>query len=233
MTGGREVAITPRVCEHLIAVRERIAAATREPAARRGRDARRRLEGAARRRPSPPRSAADRRDFGENRAQELLAKAVAFGPADPAPVWHFVGRLQRNKVRSLAPHVARWHSIDRIELGAELARHAPATPCLRAGQRGAASRRRVAAHPRRRAALVDQLRDAGHRVDGLMTVPPADADPRPHFAALRELAEQVGVPELSMGMTGDFEAAIGEGATYVRVGSAVFGPRPGGVGLRR
>ena len=57
--------------------------------------------------------------------------------------------------------------------------------------------------------------------------------PAPHFAALRELGERLGVPELSMGMTDDFEAAIGEGATMVRVGSAVFGPRPGGVGLRR
>jgi PLP dependent protein len=87
--------------------------------------------------------------------------------------------------------------------------------------------------PEATAALVEQLRDAGVRVDGLMTVPPVDTDPRPHFAALRMLAERVGVAELSMGMTGDFEAAIGEGATFVRVGSAVFGPRPSGVGLRR
>ena len=232
MTGGREVAITPLVCENLIAVRERIAAATR--AAGRPPEAVT-LVAISKEQPDAAVAAAlgcGQACFGENRAQALVARAVAFGAADPAPVWHFVGRLQRNKVRSLAPHVARWHSIDRIELGAELARHAPATPAFvqvnvaREPQKGGCA-------PEATSALVDQLRDAGIPVDGLMTVPPADADPRPHFAALRKLAEQVGVPELSMGMTGDFEAAIGEGATYVRVGSAVFGPRPGGVGLRR
>lgn len=170
--------------------------------------------------------------FGENRAQELVAKAEALAHARPGPAWHFVGRLQRNKVRSLAPHVARWHSIDRIELVPELARHAPATPAFvqvnvaREPQKGGCD-------PDAAADLVDRLRDAGVPVDGLMTVPPVDRDPRPQFAALRALAERLGLHQLSMGMTGDFEAAIGEGATCVRVGSAVFGPRPGGVGLRR
>jgi uncharacterized pyridoxal phosphate-containing UPF0001 family protein len=66
------------------------------------------------------------------------------------------------------------------------------------------------------------------RVEGLMTVPPQIDDPRPHFATLRELATQLGLPTLSMGMSGDFEAAIGEGATLVRVGTSVFGPRRSG-----
>jgi uncharacterized pyridoxal phosphate-containing UPF0001 family protein len=72
---------------------------------------------------------------------------------------------------------------------------------------------------------VDGLRDAGIVVDGLMTVPPFDVDPRPYFARLRELGARLALPELSMGMTGDFEAAIAEGATIVRVGSAIFGSR--------
>jgi uncharacterized pyridoxal phosphate-containing UPF0001 family protein len=74
--------------------------------------------------------------------------------------------------------------------------------------------------------LVDGLRDLGLTVDGLMTVPPLVGDPRPHFAGLRDLARRLGLTTLSMGMSGDFEAAIGEGSTLVRVGRAVFGPRP-------
>jgi uncharacterized pyridoxal phosphate-containing UPF0001 family protein len=83
------------------------------------------------------------------------------------------------------------------------------------------------------AALVDQLRAHELDVAGLMTVPPVSDDPRPHFATLRELAAELDVHELSMGMTNDFEAAIEEGATLVRVGSAVFGARHGRAGLRR
>jgi uncharacterized pyridoxal phosphate-containing UPF0001 family protein len=75
-------------------------------------------------------------------------------------------------------------------------------------------------------ALVGTLGDLGLAVEGLMTVPPLAGDPRPHFAALRELATREALPVLSMGMSGDFEAAIGEGSTLVRIGRAVFGPRP-------
>jgi uncharacterized pyridoxal phosphate-containing UPF0001 family protein len=75
-------------------------------------------------------------------------------------------------------------------------------------------------------ALVDHLRDQALDVAGLMTVPPHDTDPRPWFAQLRALAESLGLAELSMGMTEDFEVAIEEGATMVRVGRALFGPRP-------
>jgi uncharacterized pyridoxal phosphate-containing UPF0001 family protein len=82
-------------------------------------------------------------------------------------------------------------------------------------------------------ALVERLAGAGLVVEGLMTVPAAAGDPRPAFAALRELAGRLGLATLSMGMTGDFEPAIAEGATIVRIGSAVFGPRPGPGGLRR
>jgi len=74
--------------------------------------------------------------------------------------------------------------------------------------------------------LADQLTALGLGVEGLMTIPPQQDDPRPYFATLRELADQLGLRTLSMGMSADYEAAIAEGATLVRVGTAVFGPRP-------
>ena len=176
--------------------------------------------------------AAGQRDLGENRAQELRAKAEVLVSRAPPPIWHFVGQLQRNKVRQIAPYVSCWQSIDRPELGAELARCAPGARVLVQVNVGAEPQKggcEPAAAPR----LVDELRDLGLDVTGLMTVPPIAADPRPHFAVLRELGEQLELPDLSMGMTADFEAAIGEGATIVRIGSAVFGARRGGDGLRR
>jgi PLP dependent protein len=176
--------------------------------------------------------AAGARDLGENRAQELVAKAVALADVVPPPRWHFIGRLQRNKVKLLAAHVGLWHSIDRPELAEPLSRHAPGARVLvevnlsDEAQKGGC-------RPEQTRALVDVLSGAGLVVEGLMTVPAAVGDPRPAFAALRELAGRLGLAGLSMGMTADFEAAISEGATIVRVGSAVFGPREGTNGLRR
>lgn len=167
--------------------------------------------------------AAGATELGENRAQDLAAKAEALAGA--GATWHFIGRLQRNKVRSIAEHVALWHSVDRIELGDELARRSPAARVLvqvnvaREPQKGGCE-------PEALAGLVDLLAERGLRVEGLMTVPPASGDPRPSFAMLRELAGPLGLRTLSMGMTGDFEQAVEEGATIVRVGSAIFGPRP-------
>ena len=176
---------------------------------------------------------AGQRDFGENRAQELLGKAEDLAAcADGAPVWHFIGRLQRNKVRLLAPHVARWHSIDRPELAVLLARHAPGA-AVYVEVNLASEPQKGGCAPVDAPALVDSLRAAGLRVEGLMTVPPSGGDPRPYFAALRALGERLGLAGLSMGMTGDFETAIEEGATVVRVGSAIFGPRPIAEDLRR
>jgi len=176
--------------------------------------------------------AAGATDLGENRAQELVAKAAELTGEPTTPRWHFIGRLQRNKVRMLAGIVDRWHSIDRTELVEPLARHAPGARVLvevnlsEEEQKGGCA-------PADTERLVDDLRAAGMLVEGLMTVPAAAGDPRPTFAALRELRDGLGLRELSMGMTGDFEAAIAEGATIVRIGSAVFGPRSGAEGLRR
>jgi pyridoxal phosphate enzyme (YggS family) len=160
-------------------------------------------------------------DIGENRAQELLEKA----PVVDGARWHFVGTLQRNKVRALAPWVTCWQSVDREALGAEIARRAPGADVL-VEVNLAAEPQKGGCAPSEAPALVDTLRDHGLRVQGLMSVPPAAGDPRPWFAALRELAGRLGVPELSMGMRGDFEIAVEEGATMVRVGRALFGDRP-------
>ena len=164
-------------------------------------------------------------DLGENRAQELLAKAPELA-ADPAPPrWHFLGALQRNKVRPLAPWVVCWQSVDRPELGPVLARHAPgATVLIEVNLAGEPQKSGCA--PGAAAALRDELAGLGLTVAGLMAVPPAAEDPRPWFAALRELGDRLGVAELSMGMTDDFEVAVEEGATIVRVGRALFGDRP-------
>jgi pyridoxal phosphate enzyme (YggS family) len=171
-------------------------------------------------------------DLGENRAQELVDKAPALAGLVPAPRWHFIGRLQRNKVRAVAPYVACWQSVDRHELADEIAHRAPGASVfvqVNVGdelQKGGCA---IADAP----ALVAHAREQGLGVEGLMTVPPAGVDPGPFFRTLRQLADRLGLPGCSMGMSGDFEVAIAEGATVVRVGSAVFGPRPPEPNARR
>jgi len=169
-------------------------------------------------------------DVGENRAQELLAKAddVAALTTGAAEVsWHFLGRLQRNKVRSLAPHVTWWQSVDRESLGATIAQHAPGARVLVEVNVGGEPQKGGCA-PLEVAALTDALHGLGLRVEGLMTIPPAEGDSRRWFAALRELGVGLGLPQLSMGMTDDYEVAVEEGATMVRIGRALFGARPQG-----
>jgi PLP dependent protein len=169
-------------------------------------------------------------DLGENRAQELLAKtavtgALALGDRALGVRWHFLGQLQRNKVKALAPWVACWQSVDRPELGAEIARRAPGARVL-VEVNLAEEPQKGGCPPEALPGLVDRLRADGLDVAGLMTVPPHDDDPRRWFAALREQAAGLELAELSMGMTDDFEVAVEEGATLVRVGRALFGPRP-------
>jgi pyridoxal phosphate enzyme (YggS family) len=164
-------------------------------------------------------------ELGENRAQELVAKSAALAPEGDALRWHFIGRLQRNKVRALAPHVALWQSLDRAELIDAVSAVAPSADVL-IQVNVAGEAQKGGCPPAEAPALVDRAREHGLVVRGLMTVPPLVGDPRPHFALLRALTDACGLAECSMGMSGDFEAAIGEGATIVRVGTAVFGPRP-------
>ena len=175
-------------------------------------------------------------ELGENRAQELVGKAEAV-TADDAPAasrvrWHFIGRLQRNKVRAVAPHVALWQSIDRADLAAEVGRRSPGAAVLvQVNMTGEVQKGGCA--PDETDALVQTCRAQGCLVEGLMTVPPAVGDPRAVFARLRRMTDDLGLGVCSMGMSGDFELAIAEGATMVRVGGAIFGPRPGVGGARR
>ena len=167
-------------------------------------------------------------DLGENRAQELLAKAPALGGPNArehgGPRWHFLGALQRNKVKALAPWIECWQSVDRQALGDSIARHAPGSRVLVEVNLGGEVQK-PGCSPDALSGLVDALLGQALVVDGLMTVPPRGDDPRPWFARLRGLASDHGLSMLSMGMTDDFEVAIEEGATMVRVGRALFGPR--------
>jgi pyridoxal phosphate enzyme (YggS family) len=173
--------------------------------------------------------AAGLRDFGENYAQEWRAKADAL--ADLADLrWHFVGSLQTNKVKLLAGRVACVHAVDRLELARELGKRWAALGktvrvLLEVNTGGEASKGGCA--PADAEALAAAVRGvAGVELAGLMVIPPPDEDPRPHFRALRALRDRLGLAELSMGMSGDWEAAIEEGSTMVRVGTAIFGARP-------
>ena len=164
-------------------------------------------------------------DIGESYAQELVGKAAAVTADDVR--WHFIGRLQRNKVRTVAPLVHLWHTIDRASLADEIARRAPGAQVLL--QVNVTGRPQQGGCPPREApALVGRMRRDGLDVVGLMAIgaagPPEGA--RAGFRQLRRLADDLGVPERSMGMSGDLEVAVEEGATIVRVGRALFGDRP-------
>jgi pyridoxal phosphate enzyme (YggS family) len=180
-------------------------------------------------------------ELAESRAQELLAKVTELaggqlrGHPEPRPfrrhpeprlVWHFVGRIQRNKVTALAPLVDLWQSVDRAVIGEAIARRAPGARVL-VEVNVAADPAKAGCRPEEAPALVDGLRTAGLAVEGLMTVPRLGEDPRPAFSALRELGSRLDLSELSMGMSDDFEAAVEEGATIVRLGRAIFGSRAG------
>ncbi len=166
------------------------------------------------------------RDFGENYAQALLGRPAGMGKAwfTTPPRWHYLGAVQRNKVRHLAPHVSSWQGVDRVSEGMEIARHAPgATVMVQVNVTGAPQRNGCAFDEV--PALVDGLREHDLDVRGLMCVGPRD-DPRPAFARLARAAKDAGLAELSMGMSGDFEVAVQEGSTMLRLGTALFGPRP-------
>lgn len=168
--------------------------------------------------------------LGENRVQEARAKIAALGR--PVP-WHLVGHLQTNKVKEALSLFDVIHSVDRMDLARECDRRArersrPVDVLLEVNVAGEASKGGVA--PDAVAETLDELSALEHvRVRGLMVIPPPverPEDARQWFQALRKLGERHGLAELSMGMSGDFEVAIEEGATMVRVGTAVFGPRP-------
>lgn len=171
------------------------------------------------------------RDFGENRAQELATKAAVL-PADIR--WHFIGPLQRNKVRLVRPVATLLHSMDRPALArAWMADGADPPPALLQVNIGG-EQQKSGVEPAEALAAFEQMQAIGVRLAGLMAMPPLEAageQARPYFAALRALREELADAghtglELSMGMTNDYEVAIEEGSTLIRVGRAIFGPRP-------
>jgi len=163
-------------------------------------------------------------DVGENYAQELVAKAAA---VSQSVRWHFLGGLQRNKIPALAPVVDRWDSVARVAEGEAIARRQPAAEVLvEVDLSGAPGRNGVA--PADVPDVVTALADMGLVVRGLMAVAPRDGPARPAFKTVRELADQLGLPERSMGMSADLEDAVAEGSTTVRIGRALFGDRPQG-----
>lgn len=167
-------------------------------------------------------------DIGESYAQELVAKAdvLAEAGSGPVPRWHFIGHLQRNKVRHIAPFVHLWQSVDRLSLAAEIAQRAPGAAVLvQVNVSGA--EQQGGCPPERVAAIVEGCADLGLEVRGLMAigVQGTDDEVRAGFRIVRGLADQLALPERSMGMSADLEAAVAEGATMIRVGTALFGPR--------
>jgi len=180
-------------------------------------------------------------DLGENYAQEMVAKRDELEAAGVSTVrWHFIGHLQRNKVKYLVPFCAMVHAVDSERLAVEIDNRA-----AKAGRKQAVlvevnvsgEGSKYGVEPSQVKGLLGKLMGLDHvEPRGLMTMAPYSEDPeasRPVYRRLRELAESLradGVPaeatrELSMGMTQDLEVAIEEGATIVRVGTAIFGPR--------
>jgi pyridoxal phosphate enzyme (YggS family) len=174
--------------------------------------------------------------FGENYVQEAKTKIASLGPG---LTWHFIGHLQSNKAKAAVELFDLIHSVDRLSLAQALEQAAARLDklqniLLQVNLAGEASKSGTA--PENAQDLLSEISKMPHlRVLGLMTMPPWFDDPervRPYFRALRELRDRLrdlhlaDLPELSMGMTGDFEVAVAEGATLVRIGTAIFGQRP-------
>ena len=171
---------------------------------------------------------AGQRIFGENYVQEAAGKWPDLRARFAGVSVHMIGPLQTNKAKTALELFDAIHTLDRPSLAEKLARLVQA--------QGRAPELFVQVNtgdePQKAGILVDELpgflaqvREMGLNPQGLMCIPPESEDPRPHFRLLRELAEGAGLAGLSMGMSADFEAAIAEGATHVRVGSAIFGAR--------
>lgn len=167
---------------------------------------------------------AGHRDFGENRAQELRDKVDEL-PGDIR--WHFVGPLQSNKVRVVRPAATVLHSMDRESLATAWVKGQGTPPPVYLQVNIGREDQKFGADPEDAGTFCDRLVQLGIDVIGLMAIPPLAEDPRPHFSELRDLrnaiaAEHPAVTGLSMGMSDDFEVAIAEGATVIRVGRAIF-----------
>jgi hypothetical protein len=224
-----EGVIASAVADNLVAVQARIATAAR--AAGRPPDAVT-LVAVAKTHPAAAIGealAAGQRVFGENRVQEAQAKYPGLRAAFPDFALHLIGPLQTNKVREAVALFDVIETVDRPRLAVALAREMEHTgrrlPCLVEVNTGEEPQK-SGVLPEAADAFVRECRDRLLLpIVGLMCVPPADAEPSPHFALLREIARRTGLDLLSMGMSADFETAIRFGATHVRVGTAIFGAR--------
>jgi len=163
--------------------------------------------------------------FGENYAQELREKAAALAGVE----WHFIGALQTNKARLVVGRAALIHTCDRLALAQELSKRAKAVGLVQrvllevnVGREA----QKAGVLPEDVPALLEQVRALpALACEGLMCIPPSQRDPRPSFRLLRQLGTACGLSQLSMGMSADYEAAIEDGATLVRVGTSIFGER--------
>lgn len=174
--------------------------------------------------------AAGQRCFGENRVQEATSKWPGLRERHPGIELHLVGPLQSNKVREAVALFDVIETVDRLKLARALAEEmarADKRPRLFVQVNTGEEEQKAGVLPTDADAFIALCRDTfGLVIDGLMCIPPFDEEPAMHFALLAKIAARVGVKELSMGMSGDFVRAIPFGATYVRIGTAIFGDRP-------
>ncbi len=172
--------------------------------------------------------AAGQRVFGENRVQEAQAKFTALKAAHPSVELHLIGQLQSNKAREAVALADAIHGLDRPSLAralaGEIARQGRA-PKLFIQVNTGEEPQKGGVMPLETEAFLATCRALGLTVSGLMCIPPEAEEPALHFALLADMARRLGLPDLSMGMSGDYEVAAKLGATYVRVGSAIFGTR--------
>lgn len=171
---------------------------------------------------------AGHRVFGENRVQEAAEKFPALREQYPDLKLHLIGGLQTNKVKEAVALFDVIETVDRVELAeklaAEMEKQGRNLPCFVQVNTGEEPQKGGVV-PRETISLVEKCRELGLNVVGLMCIPPVDDEPSPHFALLKKLARQAGLKELSMGMSDDYPIAVQQGATFVRVGTAIFGRR--------
>lgn len=168
------------------------------------------------------------RVFGENKVQEAQGKWPDFRAQYDGIALHLIGPLQSNKARAAMEIADAIHTLDRAKLVttfARLAQEIGRCPELFVQVNTGAEPQKAGVLPAEADALIADARRSDLPLVGLMCIPPADEDPVPHFKMLGEIAQRNGLTGLSMGMSGDFEAAIAAGATHIRVGSAIFGER--------
>ena len=166
---------------------------------------------------------------GENYAQEAGPKITAARAHGLVIETHFIGQLQTNKVRLLAPVIDVWQTVDRAAAVQEIARRCPAGTRVFLQVNSTGEDTKAGCEPRDVDALLQNAVEHGLTVEGLMTMGPTDVDParsRDAFRLTRSLVDRLGLGQCSMGMSDDLEIAVAEGSTLVRVGSALFGRRP-------